>query len=246
MNFRPQGFTFLPPVIKNLLIINFLMFLGTGALGDFIGIDLKRMLAMYFPASPNFMPHQLVTHMFMHGDFGHVFFNMFALWMFGTALENIWGSKRFLIYYLVTGLGASAFYLGVNAIEYFQLVDKVTPDMKSLVMSEGMQILKRGQNYVDPILAAYNGFMNIPMLGASGAVFGILLAFGMTFPNQYIYIYFLLPIKAKWFVMIYGAFELYNGVMNTNDGIAHFAHLGGMIFGYFMIKSWKKNEFRQW
>lgn len=246
MNYRPQSFSFLPPVIKNLLIINFLMFLGSGAVGDFIGVDLKRMLALYFPASPSFMPHQLITHMFMHGDFGHIFFNMFALWMFGVALENMWGSKKFLIYYMITGLGASAIHLGVNAIEYFQIIDNVTPEMKAIVQNEGLAVLMSGRNYSDTVLSAYNGLINIPTLGASGAVFGILLAFGMTFPNQYIYIYFLLPIKAKWFVMIYGIFELYNGIFYTNDGIAHFAHLGGMIFGYFLIRHWRNQEFRQW
>jgi membrane associated rhomboid family serine protease len=95
-------------------------------------------------------------------------------------------------------------------------------------------------------MALYNEMLNVPTLGASGAVFGILLAFGMTFPNQYIYVYFLLPIKAKWFVIIYGALELYNGIMYTNDGIAHFAHLGGMLFGFFLIRYWRKNQFRQW
>jgi membrane associated rhomboid family serine protease len=106
--------------------------------------------------------------------------------------------------------------------------------------------MQRGLMYESNALNMYNQMLNVPMLGASGAVFGILLAFGMTFPNQYIYLYFLLPIKAKWFVMIYGALELYNGIANTNSGIAHFAHLGGMIFGYFLIKYWQRNQFRQW
>jgi len=245
MNYRPQGFSFLPPVIKNLLIINFLMFMGTVVL-DNMGIDLVRWLALYFPTSPHFMPHQLVTHMFMHGDFGHVFFNMFALWMFGTAMENFWGGKRFLIYYMVTGLGASLMHLGVNAIEYYSAFGQLTPDQIAEVTRDGYSVIQRGLMYENNALNLYNQMLNVPMLGASGAVYGILLAFGMTFPNQYIYIYFLVPIKAKWFVIIFGALELYNGIVNTNSGIAHFAHLGGMIFGYFLIKHWQRNQFRQW
>ena len=245
MEYRPQGFSFLPPVIKNLLIINFLMFLGTVVLEN-MGIDLVKWLALYFPTSPNFMPHQLVTHMFMHGSFGHVFFNMFALWMFGTAMENFWGPKRFLIYYMVTGLGASLMHLGVNAIEYYNAFSQLTPDQIAEVTREGYSVMHRGLMYENNALNLYNQMLNVPMLGASGAVFGILLAFGMTFPNQYIYIYFLVPIKAKWFVMIYGALELYNGITTTDSGIAHFAHLGGMIFGYFLIKHWQRTQFKQW
>ncbi len=245
MNYRPQGFTFLPPVIKNLLIINFLMFMGTTVFSG-MGLNLVKWFALYFPASPNFMPHQLVTHMFMHGDFGHVFFNMFALWIFGTALENLWGSKRFLIFYMVTGLGASLVHMGVHAIQYYDAINHLTPEMMDLVEKEGYSVMMSGQAYKDQYLNLYNQMLNVPTLGASGAVFGILLAFGMTFPNQYIYLYFLLPIKAKWFVIIYGGLELYNGIMYTNDGIAHFAHLGGMLFGYLLIRYWRRNQFRQW
>jgi membrane associated rhomboid family serine protease len=245
MNYRPQGFTLLPPVIKNLLIINFLMYLGTTVFSG-MGLNLVKWLALYFPASPNFMPHQLVTHMFMHGGFGHVFFNMFALWIFGTALENLWGSKRFLIFYIVTGLGASLVHMGVNAFQYYDAIDHLTPEMMELVEQKGYSYMMQGKVFTNSYMALYNEMLNVPTLGASGAVFGILLAFGMTFPNQYIYVYFLLPIKAKWFVIIYGALELYNGIMYTNDGIAHFAHLGGMLFGFFLIRYWRKNQFRQW
>jgi membrane associated rhomboid family serine protease len=245
MNYRPQGFTLLPPVIKNLLIINFLMYLGTTVFSG-MGLNLVKWLALYFPASPNFMPHQLVTHMFMHGGFGHVFFNMFALWIFGTALENLWGSKRFLIFYIVTGLGASLVHMGVNAFQYYDAIDHLTPEMMESVEQKGYSYMMQGKVFTNSYMALYNEMLNVPTLGASGAVFGILLAFGMTFPNQYIYVYFLLPIKAKWFVIIYGALELYNGIMYTNDGIAHFAHLGGMLFGFFLIRYWRKNQFRQW
>lgn len=245
MNYRPQGFSLLPPVIKNLLIINFLMFMGTTVFSG-MGLNLVKWFALYFPTSPNFMPQQLVTHMFMHGDFGHVFFNMFALWMFGTSLENLWGGKRFLIFYMVTGLGASLVHMGVNAIQYYDAMSHLSEDQMAMVRAEGANVMASGQAYVDQYLNLYNQMLNVPTLGASGAVFGILLAFGMTFPEQRIYLYFLLPIKAKWFVIIYGALELYNGVVYTNDGIAHFAHLGGMLFGYILIKYWQRNQFRQW
>jgi membrane associated rhomboid family serine protease len=245
MNYRPQGFTLLPPVIKNLLIINFLMYLGTTVFSG-MGLNLVKWLALYFPASPNFMPHQLVTHMFMHGGFGHVFFNMFALWIFGTALENLWGSKRFLIFYIVTGLGASLVHMGVNAFQYYDAIDHLTPEMMESVEQKGYSYMMQGKVLPNSYMALYNEMLNVPTLGASGAVFGILLAFGRTFPNQYIYVYFLLRIQAKWFVIIYGALELYNGIMYTNDGIAHFAHLGGMLFGFFLIRYWRKNQFRQW
>lgn len=248
MNYRPQGFTLLPPVIKNLLIINFLMYMGTTVLSG-QGINLVHWLALYFPASPNFMPHQLITHMFMHGDFGHVFFNMFALWMFGTALENYWGGKRFLIFYFVTGLGASLVHLGVNFFE-FQYLQNALID-GGFTQADLAQLVKYGSWSDDvtvsrDLIERYYGIFNFPTLGASGAVFGILLAFGMTFPNQNIYLYFLFPIKAKWFVIVFGALELINGILYTNDGVAHFAHLGGMLFGYFLIKHWQNNQFRQW
>jgi membrane associated rhomboid family serine protease len=249
MNYRPQGFTLLPPIIKNLLIINGLMFMGTIVLKDALGFNFVEMFALYYPGSPNFMPHQLITHMFMHADFGHIFFNMFALWMFGTALENIWGPKKFLIYYMVTGLGAAFIHLGVNYLEMQWMHSQLLEG--GFTAADITNLLANGSWSDDvtvsrDIIERYYGNYNFPTLGASGAVFGILLAFGMTFPEQRIYIYFLLPIKAKWFVIIYGAFELWNGVMNTSDGVAHFAHLGGMIFGYFLIKHWQKNQFRQW
>ena len=248
MEYRPQGFSLLPPVIKNLLIINGLMFMGTVVMAN-MGIDFVKWFALYFPASPNFMPHQLITHMFMHGDLGHIFFNMFALWMFGTVLENYWGGRRFLIYYMITGLGAAALHLGVNFAEYYHF--------KSILIDGGFtsadiqQLLTQGSWSEDltaprEAIERFYNIYNSPTLGASGAVFGILLAFGMTFPNQYIYLYFLVPIKAKWFVIIYGALELFNGVFGMNDGIAHFAHLGGMLFGYFLIKHWNRNRYKQW
>ncbi len=200
--YQPQAFRMLPTAVKHLLIINVLVFIGTIALErkGFFGIT--NALALWSVQSGHFQLWQPLTYMFMHASIDHIFFNMFALWMFGCILENFWGTKRFLIYYLVCGLGAAA----VN------------------------------------LLVAPGG----PTVGASGAVYGILLAFGMMFPNEQIYLYFLLPIKAKWFVIGYAAIELFEGVFHSMDGIAHFAHLGGMLAGLLLILWWRKHPFRNY
>jgi membrane associated rhomboid family serine protease len=187
------------------------------------------------------MPHQLITYMFMHGSFSHILFNMFALWMFGNALENVWGPKRFLIYYMVTGLGAGLLHLLVIYIQVVNVEAQMTPDMITTVRTEGLELIRKGMNWTDPLLAKLNVLINTATVGASGSVFGILLGFGMLFPNTLIYLYFAIPIKAKYFVMAYGAFELFSGISNQpGDNIAHFAHLGGMIFGYLLLLYWKK------
>lgn len=238
--FRPGGFNMLPPVVKNLLIINILFFLATLALSRF-GIDLNKYLALYYPASKQFGIWQLVSYMFMHGGWMHILFNMFALWMFGNVLENVWGPKRFLNFYLISGIGAGLTQILVAFIRLQAHHLSLTPDEMNLVYSEGYKILMSGRNYSDPSLSFYNIILNIPTIGASGAIFGILLAFGMMFPNSLIYVYFAIPIKAKYFVMIYGAIELFSGISNrAGDNVAHFAHLGGMVFGYLVILYWKK------
>ncbi len=239
--FRPGGFTMLPMVVKNLLIINGLFFLGTLALGSSIGFDMVKLFGLHYPGTQNFGIWQLVTYMFMHGGFAHVFFNMFALWMFGNVLENVWGPKRFLNYYLITGIGAGLIHLLVTYIRISSILPEMHPDQISIVYSEGLEVMNRGMYYQDNLMHSLNVLLHTPTVGASGAVFGILLAFGMMFPNSLIYIYFAIPIKAKYFVMIYGALELYSGIAdNPGDNVAHFAHLGGMIFGFIVIKYWKR------
>jgi len=241
---RPSGFSLIPPVVKNLLIINGLFYLGTMAMSQY-GLDLVKLLGLYIPQSDYFKPHQLVSYIFMHGSMEHIFFNMFALWMFGAAIENYWGGKRFLTYYMVTGLGAGFIHLGVQELQLFSTVADLTLEQLETVRSEGAQVLEMGQNYTDLAMAKYNLLLNIPTVGASGAVFGLLLAFGMMFPNSKIYLYFLFPIKAKYFVILYGLFELFSGVSNRpGDNVAHFAHLGGMVFGFILIKYWQKKQFR--
>ena len=219
--FSPSGFGVLPTVVKNLLIINVLLFLATFTLNRF-HIDLTNILGLHFFKASDFRLYQLVTYMFMHGNFEHLFFNMFALWMFGSTLENIWGAKRFLLFYMVCGLGAGLCQEVVQYIEYTtSLVNYDTVNMGSRVIP----------------MSAYLNLMNT--VGASGAIYGLLLAFGMMFPNEYVYLYFLVPIRTKWFIIGMVVIELVSGFYGGGN-IAHFAHLGGMLFGLIMILNWKK------
>ena len=268
--YRPSSFQILPPVVKNLLIINGILFLATSVLQTKFGFELAEYLGLYFPESSKFRGYQLVSHLFMHGSFMHVLSNMFALWMFGNMLENFWGSKRFLTYYLVTGLGAAVVHLFFTWYEVDQMRAVVEVYASTANFSDFKILLDKFQGYIYPdqydyfnkiytdwqvnpgdlsvkqqsIEAAYSLLRNkidVPTVGASGAVFGVLLAFGMLFPNTILYIYFALPIKAKYFVALYGLFELYSGFENTpGDNVAHFAHLGGMLFGFILLRIWSK------
>ncbi|MDO8930280.1 MAG: rhomboid family intramembrane serine protease, partial [Bacteroidota bacterium] len=225
----------------NLIIIKIIMLLATYIL-IMRGLDLTSILGLRYYQSPEFRPYQLVTHMFMHGGFTHLLFNLFALWMFGGVLEGVWGPKRFFIYYFVTGLGAALLHTFVNFLEFQSVASKMTPEAVEMVMAQGTEIFNQGKNFSDPIAGKLNLLLNIPTVGASGAVFGILLGFGMLFPNTQLMLLFPpIPIKAKYFVMGYGAIELYLGLTQSGSNIAHFAHLGGMLFGFFMIKYWNKN-----
>lgn len=248
---RPTSFKLLPEVIKNLLIINGLFYLASLVLPRIIGQDLGHLLGLYLPGSPYFHPYQIVTHMFMHASLMHIFFNMFALWMFGYTLENVWGGKRFLIYYLITGLGAALMHMGVNFWQAHELKQQLmaagftTADLHQLITTgswNGAHVSGISQD----VIRQYYDIYNIPTVGASGAVFGILLAFGVMFPNQYVYLYFAIPIKVKYFVTGYGLLELYSGLTNAHDGIAHFAHLGGMLFGYLLIRYWRRNSYNRY
>lgn len=220
--YSPTGFRVLPTVVKNLLIINVLMFLATFTLRKF-NIDLNDILGLHFFKASGFRLYQIVTYMFMHGNFEHLFFNMFALWMFGANMENIWGSKRFLIFYMVCGLGAGLCQEGVQYIQY-------------ATQLAGYESVNLGGNMV----VSMSEYLNMmTTVGASGAIYGLLLAFGMMFPNSMIYLYFLFPIRAKWFVIGYAVIELISGFVGGGN-VAHFAHLGGMLFGLILILHWKK------
>lgn len=272
--YRPSGFLGLTPVVKNLLIINALCFLAMMGIGNLTrgATDLNDILGLHYWGSDKYEPYQFVTYMFMHGGFTHILFNMFAVWMFGNVLEQVWGPKRFLFYYLVTGIGAGVlhmlvmwyqfagiqeainqFMLQPNPVDFDALVKtrfegRFNPEaLAQLVYQWSLspsdpKMISEASAALKSLLA---GQMDISTVGASGAVFGILLAFGMLFPNSLIYLYFAIPIKAKWFVILYGAFELYSGIANNpGDNVAHFAHLGGMIFGFILIKFWKNKQYR--
>lgn len=233
----------IPMVTRNLLIINLLVFMADSLLSS--NGFMTKYLALHFFMSEDFMPHQLITYMFMHGSMGHIFFNMFAVFMFGRTLETVWGPKRFLSYYLITGIGAALLQLLITYFRYHQLLADVPaemiPEMLNRIQTEGAMLLQDGKNYTDPILGGLNAVVNVPMVGASGAVFGILLGFGMLFPNAELFIIpFPFPIKAKYFVVGYGVIELFLGFADrAGDNVAHFAHLGGLLTGLILVLYWK-------
>ncbi len=238
--YRPSAFKLLPEVVKNLLIINGIFFLATILL-ERQGIDLTDTLGLHYFSSPKFRPYQLITYMFMHGSLAHIFFNMFALWMFGSAIENIWGGKKFLFYYIFCGLGAAITHY---AIVYLHLSPTLA-EIGNYISTNNLS-----PSELDEIYRQRTEILNAPVVvGASGAVFGLLLAYGMMFPNSLLYVYFAIPIKAKYFVIIYGLIELFSGVANVQgDNVAHFAHLGGLLFGLILIlfwryQRWRKNKF---
>jgi membrane associated rhomboid family serine protease len=230
-----------PPVVKNLIIINALMFLALYGFNTAFDIDLNRVLGLFYFNSPYFQPFQVVSHMFMHGSLTHIFFNMFALWMFGKVLESVWGSRRFLIYYFVTGLGAAALHMLVMHIELAAAIkeaqaslgiDNFTPAVVENLISS-----------TNPLATKVGIGMWVPTVGASGAVFGVLLAFGMLFPNTQLMLLFPpIPMKAKYFVIGYGILELFLGITQSGSNVAHFAHLGGMLFGFVLIKLWSRDR----
>ncbi len=260
-----NSYNILPTAVKNLLIINGLFFLATYVFGT-QGIDLYQIFGLHYVLAEDFRPWQVISYMFMHGDFTHIFFNMFALWMFGATLENHWGTKRFLIYYFVTGIGAAAIHYAIVAFQiqgdvllinqflnnpsleaYQYLVTNCSSESLRITFEKNLEIFQDNPLAINEITNATalirESFLNsFNIVGASGSVFGLLLAFGMTFPNAVIYIYFILPLKAKWFVMIYGGLELFFGVTGTQAGVAHFAHLGGMLFGILLILYWRKQR----
>jgi membrane associated rhomboid family serine protease len=227
-DFRLGRSQVIPPVIKNLIIINVVVFLiqwtfenrGSNWMYDFFALHDIR--------SSFFKPHQIVTYMFLHGGFLHIFWNMLILWMFGSILENYWGPKRFLTFYIVCGIGAALLHLLVVYQELTPAFDSVS----SLPIHE--QIAIRGDYHMN---------INQPTLGASGAVFGCMVAFGLLFPNSLIYIWAIIPIKAKWLVLGYVVYELFLGVQNNaGDNVAHWAHLGGGLVGLLLVFYWRKTD----
>ncbi len=202
----------IPTVTKNLVAINILMFIATLVNENFMVAN----FAMFYPASPFFKPWQILTHMFMHGGFWHIFFNMYSLLMFGSILERSLGTKKYLIFYFVTGLGAVALHTGVEWMQARVFIDNGAVD-------------------------AYQQLLVTPTLGASGAIYGVLIGFAMLYPQARLMLIFPpIPVKAKWLVIIFAAIELFSGINGIQDGVAHFAHLGGMLFGWLLIRWWRK------
>lgn len=268
MQYRPPSMNVTPPVVKNLLIINILMLVITWVFATRFNFDLVKIMGLYYPGSENFRPYQFATHMFMHGGFMHLFFNMFALWMFGRILESVWGGQRFLLYYFVTGLGAAGLHTLVNWIEISSVQNAFeafaanpNPDAYAAFINKHINnpnpavydFIRSWANnpgsssYAQTAISNLSGYieriMNVPTVGASGAVFGVLLAFGMLFPNTQLMLLFPpIPIKAKWLVIGYGLLEVWLGFTQPGSNVAHFAHIGGMIFGFFLIKYWNKRK----
>lgn len=268
--FRSAGSS-IPPVVKNIILINVVLFLAT-VISPNLQNFMYRHFALFSLRSPLFEPHQVVTHMFMHANFAHIFFNMFGVFMFGRVLEQVWGSKKMLIFYSVTGLGAAAIHLTVNYFQMSRLLDLATtffnsPDYATFstivdkynigavsktatnflqewfYQPDDASFIPRAKEIVRDIVISNQ---QIPTVGASGAVFGLLIAFAMIFPDVELMLIFLpIPIKAKYFVPFYALLELFFGVASfKGDNIAHFAHLGGALFGFLLVKWWKRNQFR--
>ena len=219
-----------PPVVKNLMIINVLVFLTQNIVGQREEGLVENWFALHDLHSVYFKPHQLITHMFMHGSFAHLFFNMFGLWMFGAAIEHRYGAKRFLQFYIISGLGAAVLHMGILYVEMEPIMDI----FRRLPMEEQLELIESPSFKV-----------NAATLGASGAVFGCLAAFGYLYPNSIIMINFLLPMKAKWLVLIYAGMELFLAFRNSaGDTVAHFAHLGGALTGFLLVYFWNKRNRR--
>ncbi len=218
----------IPTVTKTLLLINVAVFAAT-FLFQGMGIDLNSLLGLHFFLAPDFHLYQLFTYMFAHGGWSHIFFNMFALWMFGCIVERTWGPKKFLFYYIVCGLGAGVFQELAQFGEFYVLAHD---QIAGFNLSQTMMVADANAR-----------FLNLwTTVGASGAIYGILLAFGMLYPEERLFIFPLpVPIKAKWFVVGYAAIELFLAFSTTSDGVAHLAHLGGMVFGFFLIRYWRRH-----
>ena len=254
----------LTPAAKNILIINGIIYI----LSDFIGLKsyIIENFGMRYFHSENFQPYQILTYMWVHGGFGHLFGNMFSVLVFAPILERVWGSKKFLIYYLITGIGAGILYSGINYYENYSFEIKVksyeqnpSPEsFRKLVLNNSSEYYNQLYDFIDSYeqnpsnsndnlsIAYANDLLkvksDVPMVGASGAVFGILLAFAMLFPNmELMLLFFPIPVKAKYLVLVYGIYELWSEINRMpGDNVAHFAHLGGMLIGYLILKYWKR------
>ena len=246
----------IPPVTKMLLIINIALFLATMGMQQF-GIDLGVVLGAFFPGSPNFQFYQVITHMFMHGGFAHILFNMIALWSFGSAIETTLGTKKYAIFYFACGIGAFILFNLVNYWQVDSLINSLVPQGTDIQELFHISKLKMDGSFVYDVqnvkfrgnqeeVQSLFGHLITPMVGASGAIYGLLVAFAMLYPDAKIaIIFFPVPIKAKYMMGFMILVELYLGTQNfSGDNVAHFAHLGGALIAFFMIRHWKRNRFR--
>ncbi len=274
--FRPSRFEILPTVIKNLLIINVLFFLAKVTIDRGEMSYMVDLLGLHHVKSPLFQPWQIITHLFMHGNLMHLIGNMFALWMFGSILEGLWGPKRFLTFYFVCGIGAGVIHLLFLYYDYhqmlvdFELIKQSATQNKIITFLQlygprnpaifnnmnGPGVLNylasnevdfaEVQKSVTYVSSFTNNVLNIPTVGASGAVFGILAAFVYLFPNTYLYLYFFVPVKAKWVGLVYFGYEIYSAVQNSaGDNIARWAHIGGGLVGFLLVLTWNKANRRK-
>lgn len=243
--FRPARFQILPTIVKNIIIINVLVFLAQKTLGD--KYPITDLFALHSFQSPLFKPWQFITYMFLHNtsSLWHIMGNMFAVWMFGSVLENLWGPKRFINFYIICGLGAALAHMIVLYFDNQRLISDFHQLQGGTVdYAEYVNFVRKYKvgPYTDPAIL-FSLRLNEATLGASGAVFGCLAAFGYLFPNTYIYLYFAIPIKAKWFVMLYAGFELYSTISaSAGDNVAHLAHLGGAAVGFLLVYFWNKTN----
>lgn len=269
--YRPSGsgLDSIPPVIKNIIIINCLMLLAATLIDERYNNWFTNTFALHYFKSELFKPWQIITHIFMHGSIGHLFFNMFSLWMLGRTLENFWGSKKFLNFYMICGIGAALLHMGALWYDYkdvyidtntfldhptvtsFFSYFKSHPPYDNIVeinnLLSSWQLEPNNSNYIDNAIGFVKENLqtsiSTPTVGASGAVFGILAAFGYLFPNTELYIYGAIPVKAKYFVMGYAALEIYLGFQNSaGDNVAHWAHIGGALFGFLLVYYWNKTN----
>lgn len=231
--YKPGGFSGLPVVTKNIIIINVIMFIASMAL-ESKGINLTRYFGLHYYLASDFKPHQFITYIFMHGNFSHILFNMLGVYIFGQVLEQVWGAKRYLIFYILTGFGAALAQYVIMHFEITEVLRAVNDDIASPFLLAADKTELSNQKY---------DLNRHVIIGASGSLFGLLAGFGMLFPNRELYLYFLFPIKAKWLVILYGGFEIFSGLRNhPEDNVAHFAHIGGLLIGIILVLIWKKDR----
>ncbi|WP_340066949.1 rhomboid family intramembrane serine protease [Ascidiimonas aurantiaca] len=232
----------LTDAVKHILIINILFFIATQIYGEYM----YQLFSLWFPKNENFALWQIASHMFMHGGFMHILFNMYALWAFGAPLEQMWGRNKFLFFYLSAGLGAALIHTGVN---YYYFNEGYQQLINSGVSDAAInEFLNTPTRYMRADLVSMYEAYNVPAVGASGAIYGILVAFAMMFPNSELFLIFIpFPIKAKYFIPVLIGLDLFSGVTGYSifgSGIAHFAHVGGALFGFIMMWYWKKSQFK--